>query len=1072
MKRQDIHSVLIIGSGPIVIGQACEFDYSGTQACKALSELGYKTILVNSNPSTIMTDPTVADVTYIEPLDIEHIIKIINLENPDAILPNMGGQIALNLCIELDRQQILKKYNIEVLGVNTQAIEIGENRLKFKEIMEEIGIHTPISFAAHSVEEALDNAERIGYPVIIRPSFTLGGGGAGIAHNQAQLTDICKRGLRLSIINQVLVEESVEGWAELELEVIRDKNFNTITVASIENIDPMGVHTGDSACVVPMVTIPISIQDKLRQMAYQIVNQLEIIGGVNVQFAYQYSTGRIVVIEINPRTSRSSALASKASGFPIAYISALLACGISLDEIPYNVDDTLNHYKSNSDYYVVKLPRWSFDKFVEIEDHLGSQMLSIGEVMSIGKTFKEAWQKAVRSLEDGRCGPGQDSYIQKLSIDELIDDLQFPTSKRQFFIYEALKKGVTLTLIHQLTHIHKWFLKQWKELADFEKQLSDTKCKSLSADVLFLAKQNGFSDKYISLLTNSTEASVRSLRLKYQIKETWDVIPTINNRNAAYYSTYCKITHNDNNFIPLDTKKKIIILGSGPNRIGQGIEFDYCCVHASKALKKLGYETIMINCNPETVSTDYDVSDKLYFEAITLENILSIYSKEQAFGIVTQFGGQTPLNLSDDLEKNGLRILGTSASNINIAEDRAQFYNLMRENNILMPESYVATDADSALFIAEKIGYPVLMRPSFVLGGKSMRVIHNEHEMHLYINSFNLKQSAFPLQIDSFLENGLECEVDAVSDGKNVYFPSVLEQIERAGVHSGDSVGVLPSISINSEYLSKIKEYVQKIGKELNIIGIFNIQFVIYNNQIYVIEVNPRASRTVPLFSKVSNVNLIELALKSIAKEQTGLSFDLLAIKNKTFSIFGVKEPVFSYKMLNGANPKRSTEMRSTGESLGLDKNFYYAYFKAKLASSARYSLSGGTLLLSDNCMTKELLTFASKVHDYNQPIFADNVSHSILEKSKISSYLIKDNDNKTVIRLLNEGAIRRIVLFTSSKYDYSNALDIIKFAYNTGIPVIDNYEEAGLYIKLLTEKVKIEDSGVCSLQTQYHNQS
>ncbi|MGN0589793.1 MAG: carbamoyl-phosphate synthase large subunit, partial [Ruminiclostridium sp.] len=782
-KKQDINKILIIGSGPIIIGQACEFDYSGTQACKALRKLGYEIVLVNSNPATIMTDPDIADITYIEPLNLARLTQIIEKERPDALLPNLGGQSGLNLCSELSEAGVLEKYNVKVIGVQVDAIERGEDRIEFKNTMNKLGIEMARSAVAYSVDEAVKIAEELKYPVVLRPAYTMGGAGGGLVYNVDELKTVCARGLQASLVGQVLVEECIAGWEELELEVVRDANGNKITVCFIENIDPIGVHTGDSFCSAPMLTISEDVQKILQEQSYKIVDAIEVIGGCNCQFAHDPETGRIVVIEINPRTSRSSALASKATGFPIALVSAMLACGLTLDEIPCGKYGTLDKYVPGGDYVVIKFARWAFEKFKGSEDKLGTQMRAVGEVMSIGKTYKEAFQKAIRSLETGRYGLGGVSNFGKLSKEELMSKLTYPTSERQFIIYEALRKGVSIDEIYNLTKIKHWFLEQMKELVEEEEELIKNKGKVPEEKVLRQAKLDGFSDRYLSQILEVSEEDIRNTRLGYGIREAWEGIHVSGTENAAYYySTY----HLSEDKSPVNTDKpKIMILGGGPNRIGQGIEFDYCCVHAALALKKLGFESIIVNCNPETVSTDYDTSDKLYFEPLTLEDVLSIHEKEKPIGVIAQFGGQTPLNLAADLKKNGVNILGTTPETIDMAEDRDLFREMMDRLGIPMPEAGMAVNVEEALEIANRIGYPVMVRPSYVLGGRGMEVVHDDDMMRIYMSAAVGVTPDRPILIDRFLNHATECEADAISDGKHCFVPAVMEHIELAGVHSG-----------------------------------------------------------------------------------------------------------------------------------------------------------------------------------------------------------------------------------------------------------------------------------------------
>jgi carbamoyl-phosphate synthase large subunit len=781
-RRNDIHKVMIIGSGPIVIGQACEFDYSGTQACKALKEQGYEIVLVNSNPATIMTDPGTADATYIEPLNVKRMEEIIAKERPDALLPNLGGQSALNLSEELAKKGILDKYNVQVIGVAADAIERGEDRLAFKQTMQRLGIDMPRSEIALTVEEAEKIASDLGYPVVVRPAYTMGGTGGGFAYNIEELQTIAARGIAASLVGQVLIEESVLGWEELELEVVRDADNKLITVCFIENVDPMGVHTGDSYCTAPMLTISEEVQQRLQKHAYDVVEAIQVIGGTNVQFAHDPKTGRIVIIEINPRTSRSSALASKATGFPIALISAKLAAGLTLSEIPYWRDGSLDKYTPSGDYVVVKFARWAFEKFKDAEDKLGTQMRAVGEVMSIGKTYKEAFQKAIRSLENGRYGLGFAKDFNAKSVDELLDMLRYPTSERQFIMYEALRKGATVERLYELTKIKRWFIEQMAELVELEEKILEYKGIGLPDELLIQAKKDGFADKYLAQILQIPEKTIRTQREQLDMIEGWHAVPVSGVDNAAYYYS----TYNAPDQAPVSNRKKVMILGGGPNRIGQGIEFDYCCVHAAFALRDLGYETIMVNCNPETVSTDYDTSDKLYFEPLTVEDVLSIYRKEKPSGVICQFGGQTPLNIAAELEAEGVKILGTSPETINLAEDRDCFRQHMQRLGIPMPESDMARNLTEALRVAERIGYPLMVRPSYVLGGRGMEVVYDEEDLRRYVEAAVKVTVDRPILIDKFLENALEAEADAIADGTDAFVPAVMEHIELAGVHSGD----------------------------------------------------------------------------------------------------------------------------------------------------------------------------------------------------------------------------------------------------------------------------------------------
>jgi len=1018
-KRNDIHKVMIIGSGPIIIGQACEFDYSGTQACKALRNLGYEIVLVNSNPATIMTDPTTADVTYIEPLNVERLTQIIEKERPDALLPNLGGQSGLNLCSELAQAGVLDKYNVKVIGVQVDAIERGEDRIEFKKTMDRLGIGMARSEVAYSVEEGLAIAEKLGFPVVLRPAYTMGGAGGGMVYNVEEFKTVMARGLQASMVGQVLVEESILGWDELELEVVRDAKNNMITVCFIENIDPLGVHTGDSFCSAPMLTISEDLQKRLQKMAYDIVESIEVIGGTNVQFAHDPVTDRIAVIEINPRTSRSSALASKATGFPIALVSAMLAAGMTLDEIPCGVHGTLDKYKPGGDYIVLKFARWAFEKFKGVEDKLGTQMRAVGEVMSIGKTYKEAFQKAIRSLEIGRYGLGFAKNFNELPKKTLIEMLHTATSERQFIMYEALRKGATVDELFELTKIKKYFIEQMKELVEEEEALiaAAAECKDVNAELKSLLslermsslKKNGFADKYIAKLTGASETAVRELRLSYDITESWEGVHVSGTEDKAYYYS----TYNAPDKSPVNNdRQKIMILGGGPNRIGQGIEFDYCCVHAAFALKELGFETIIVNCNPETVSTDYDTSDKLYFEPLTLEDVLSIHEKEKPVGVIAQFGGQTPLNLADELEKAGVKILGTPPEVIDMAEDRDLFRAMMEKLEIPMPEAGMATTVEEAVAIAEKIGYPVMVRPSFVLGGRGMEVVYDSESMKGYMLAAVGVTPDRPILIDRFLRHATEVEADAISDGTTAFVPAVMEHIELAGIHSGDSACILPSKHISEKNLNTIKEYTRKIAVEMNVRGLMNMQYAIEDDKVYVIEANPRASRTVPLVSKVCDINMVKVATKIITMELTGEKSPVPELKEKKYNHYGVKEAVFPFNMFPEVDPLLGPEMRSTGEVLGLASSYGEAFYKAQEATKSKLPLEG-TVLFSVNSSDKpEVVDIAKIFEECGFKIVATGRTYELIRDAgiKVEKIFKIQEGRPNIVDAIMNGEIQLII--------------------------------------------------------------
>ncbi len=1036
-QRTDIHKVLIIGSGPIIIGQACEFDYSGTQACKALRNLGYEIILVNSNPATIMTDPEMADVTYIEPLNVKRLEAIIAKERPDALLPNLGGQSGLNLCAELADAGILEKYDVKVIGVQVDAIERGEDRIEFKKTMNSLGIEVARSEVAYSVDEALSIASELGYPVVLRPAYTMGGAGGGLVYNKEELATVCARGLKASLVGQVLVEECVSGWEELELEVVRDKDGNMITVCFIENIDPMGVHTGDSFCSAPMLTISQEVQDRLQEQAYKIVDAIQVIGGTNVQFAHDPVSDRIVVIEINPRTSRSSALASKATGFPIALVSAMLASGLTLSEIPCGKYGTLDKYVPGGDYVVIKFARWAFEKFKGVEDKLGTQMRAVGEVMSIGKNYKEAFQKAIRSLEKGRYGLGHVKNFNEMTKDQLLQALITPSSERHFQMYEALRKGATVDEIHDITKVKKYFIEQMKELVDEEEALvKDFSGKVPTDAVLTQAKKDGFSDKYLSEILDVAEDDIREARESIGVVEAWQGVHVSGTQDSAYYySTYCDV---DKNEVKSD-KPKIMILGGGPNRIGQGIEFDYCCVHAAKSLKKLGFETIIVNCNPETVSTDYDTSDKLYFEPLTLEDVLSIYKKEQPVGVIAQFGGQTPLNLASDLQKNGVKILGTSPEVIDLAEDRDQFRAMMDKLGIPMPEAGMATTVEEAIEIANKIGYPVMVRPSYVLGGRGMEVVYDDDSMSGYMEAAVGVTPDRPILIDRFLHHAMECEADAISDGTHAYVPAVMEHIELAGVHSGDSACIIPSKHISEKNLATIKEYTRKIAEEMHVVGLMNMQYAIEDDVVYVLEANPRASRTVPLVSKVCGIRMVPLATDIITSELTGRKSPVPDLKEREIPYYGVKEAVFPFNMFPEVDPILGPEMRSTGEVLGMSQSAGGAYFKAQEGAKAELPLEGTVLISLNKTERPEGPEVARILSENGFKILATGNTYETIVAAGIPAEKVKKlyEGRPNILDHMSNGDIQLIINSPSGKDSVHDDTYIRKSAIKYKIPYI-----------------------------------
>ncbi len=1062
-KRTDIDKVLIIGSGPIIIGQACEFDYSGTQACKALKKLGYEIVLVNSNPATIMTDPETADVTYIEPLNVERLEKIIEKERPDALLPNLGGQSGLNLCSELNKAGVLDKYNVKVIGVQVDAIERGEDRIEFKKTMDSLGIEMARSQVAYSVDEALSIADELGYPVVLRPAYTMGGAGGGLVYNKEELKTVCARGLQASLVGQVLVEESILGWEELELEVVRDSEGNMITVCFIENIDPLGVHTGDSFCSAPMLTISEECQKRLQEQAYKIVDKVQVIGGTNVQFAHDPVTDRIIVIEINPRTSRSSALASKATGFPIALVSAMLAAGLTLKDIPCGKYGTLDKYVPDGDYVVIKFARWAFEKFKGVEDKLGTQMRAVGEVMSIGKTYKEAFQKAIRSLEIGRYGLGHAKNFDSMSKADLLQALVTPSSERHFIMYEALRKGATVDEIFEITKVKHYFIEQMKELVEEEEEILKSKGSLPADELLVQAKKDGFSDKYLSQLLEISEDEIRNKRISLGVEEAWEGVHVSGTQDSAYYYS----TYNAEDKNPTTSNNKIMILGGGPNRIGQGIEFDYCCVHAALALKKLGFETIIVNCNPETVSTDYDTSDKLYFEPLTLEDVLSIYKKEKPLGVIAQFGGQTPLNLAADLEKNGVKILGTSPSVIDLAEDRDLFREMMDKLEIPMPEAGMATTVDEAVKIANEIGYPVMVRPSYVLGGRGMEVVYDDDAMADYMKAAVGVTPDRPILIDRFLNNALECESDATSDGTHAYVPAVMEHIELAGVHSGDSACIIPSVHISEENVKTIKEYTRKIAEEMHVKGLMNMQYAIENGKVYVLEANPRASRTVPLVSKVCNTRMVPIATDIITSEITGRPSPVPALKDQDIPYYGVKEAAFPFNMFQEVDPVLGPEMRSTGEVLGLSQSYGEAFYKAQEGIQSKLPLEG-TALISVNRKDKaEIVDVAKSLKESGFKILATGKTYELITEAGIEAEKIKKlyEGRPNILDAITNGEIDLIINSPAGKESIHDDSYLRKAAIKSKIPYMTTVAAAKATAEGIAYLKKNPSSEVKSLQ-------
>jgi carbamoyl-phosphate synthase large subunit len=1073
-RREDLKKIMVIGSGPIVIGQAAEFDYSGSQACKALREEGYEVVLVNSNPATIMTDPDMADRIYIEPLDAKILARIIEKELPDALLPTLGGQTALNLAVQLDEMGVLEKYGIELIGAKAEAIKKAEDRELFKEAMRRIGLDVPKSDVASDVHEALRIADEIGYPVVVRPAFTLGGTGGGIAYNREELREIVLRGLKLSMINQVLIEEGVIGWKEFELEVMRDLADNVVIICSIENFDPMGVHTGDSITVAPAQTLTDVEYQRLRNAAIDIIREIGVeTGGSNIQFAVHPSSDRFVAIEMNPRVSRSSALASKATGFPIAKIAAKLAVGYTLDEIPNDITkETPASFEPTIDYVVVKIPRFAFDKFPTAEQTLGSQMKSVGEVMAIGRTFEEALQKALRSLEIARYGLGADGKDKEVTKEEIIRKLRVPSAERVFYLRYAYQKGFTTEEIYELTKIDPWFLEKIRNLVEFEKKLKEiAKRKSffeIPDEVLREAKRLGFSDKQLAYIFGCSEKEIREERKKRGIRAVYKMVDTcaaeFEAKTPYYYSSY----EHENDAIRTE-RKKVMILGAGPNRIGQGIEFDYCCVHAVFSLKDEGYETIMVNCNPETVSTDYDTSDRLYFEPITHEDVMNIYENERPEGVIVQFGGQTPLNIARDLEKSGAKILGTSVDSIDIAEDRDRFSKLLNELGIPQAENGIAFSLEEAKEIARKIGYPVLVRPSYVLGGRAMEIIYDEDTLERYIKEALEVSPEKPILIDKFLEDAIEVEVDALCDGEEVVIGGIMEHIEEAGVHSGDSACVLPPVSLSDEVIEKIVNYTRKIAIKLQVVGLINIQYAVKDDIVYVLEANPRASRTVPFVSKATGLPLAKIA----AKLMMGKKLRELGVKEKLkLDHVAVKEAVFPFIKLPGVDPVLGPEMRSTGEVMGIDYDFGVAYYKAELAAGMELPVEGNVFIsLRERDKNKRAADLARKISELGFRIVATEGTAEFLESYgiEVERILKVSQGRPNVIDAIINKQIHLIINTPSGKRGRAEGYMIRRAAVDYGIPYITTLSGAYAAVRAI-EAIKEKKMTVKSIQ-EYHEE-
>jgi carbamoyl-phosphate synthase large subunit len=1062
-KRKDLKKILIIGSGPIVIGQACEFDYSGTQACKVLKEEGYKVILVNSNPATIMTDPEFSDRTYIEPLTPEFVAKIVRKERPDAILPTLGGQTGLNIAVALASEKILDELGVELIGASVEVINKAEDREKFKKSMANINLEVPPSGYAHSLSEALEISNDLKFPLVVRPSFTLGGIGGGVAFNKEEFIEIVTRGLDFSPTSEVLVEKSVAGWKEYELEVMRDRNDNVVIVCSIENFDPMGVHTGDSITVAPAQTLTDREYQDMREAALSIIREIGVeTGGSNIQFAVNPEDGRMVVIEMNPRVSRSSALASKATGFPIAKIATKLAIGYTLDEIPNDITKkTPACFEPSIDYVVVKFPRWAFEKFPGTDISLTTRMKSVGEAMAIGRTFKEALQKAIRSLEIDRYGLGSDGY-DRLNKELLSNKLTIPNQDRVFYIKFAFQLGLDIEEIYNNTKIDHWFLNNIKQLVEFEKDFKGCSKDNITLEKLFEAKRLGYSDIQLANMCNCSEDYIRNLRMKLGIKATFKPVDTCAAEFEAY-TPYYYSTYEIEDEIKTTDKQKIIILGSGPNRIGQGIEFDYCCVHASFALHENGYETIMINCNPETVSTDYDTSDRLYFEPLTFEDVMNVVEAEKPIGVIVQFGGQSPLKLAMKLYQNGVNILGTSPDSIDLAEDRKRFGSMLLSLGIPQSENGTAMDTEGAIKIARKIGYPVLVRPSYVLGGRAMNIVYTEQSLINYINNASLVSPDKPILVDRFLEDAVEVDVDAIYDGEELFIGGIMEHIEEAGIHSGDSACVIPPFSLGSKVISDIKDYTYKIARELKVIGLINIQYAIKNSTVYVLEANPRASRTVPFVSKSIKVPLAKIASRVMTGRML-VDMDFKRVDCLTLGYFSIKEAVLPFNRFPGFDTILGPEMKSTGEVMGIDKKFGMAFAKSQIATNQKLPTTGKVFISVNDKDKRNIVPIAKELSRFGFKIIATKGTSDILEKNGIrcDSVLKISEGRPNVLDMMKNGEIDLIINTPEGSNARSDGYFLRTQAVMQNIPSITTISAASAIVQGIKElknntKVSVE---------------
>jgi carbamoyl-phosphate synthase large subunit len=1064
-KRKDIQKILIIGSGPIIISQACEFDYSGTQACKALREEGFEVILVNSNPATIMTDPQMADRTYMEPVTPEIVAKIVERERPHALLPTLGGQTGLNTAIQVAEMGVLEKFGVEMIGANQEAIHKAEDRELFKEAMRRIGLEVPRSGFAHDLNEAREVVKEIGLPAVIRPSFTLGGTGGGIAFNMEEYERLSAQGIELSMIHEVMIEESVIGWKEFELEVMRDLKDNVVIICSIENFDPMGVHTGDSITVAPAQTLTDKEYQRMRDAAIAIIREIGVeTGGSNIQFALHPKDGRMVVIEMNPRVSRSSALASKATGFPIAKVAAKLAVGYTLDEIPNDITrETMASFEPAIDYCVVKFPRWAFEKFPGADPILTTSMKSVGEAMAIGRTFKEALQKAIRSLEIGRFGLGMDGKGE-VPPEKVREKLGLPTAERIFYLRTALKSGISPEEIAELTKIDRWFLENMKQVCDMEEEIREFRkngrgLSKIPGEVLRVAKEHGYSDVQLAHLLGSDEMSVRERRKSLGICPTFKLVDTCSAEFEAYTPYYYSTYESEDEVRP-SKRKKVMILGGGPNRIGQGIEFDYCCVHASLALREEGFETIMVNSNPETVSTDYDTSDRLYFEPLTREDVLNIVEREKPEGIIVQFGGQTPLNLAVPLEKAGVRILGTSPDSIDRAEDRERFKTLIQKLGLIQPQNGTATSFEEARAVAREIGYPVVVRPSYVLGGRAMEIVYDEETLERYIRDAVKASPEHPILIDKFLEEAIEVDVDAISDGERVVIGGIMEHIEEAGIHSGDSACVLPPYTLSDDLIEVIKQNTYALAKELQVKGLMNIQYAIRNDQVFILEVNPRASRTIPFVSKATGVALAKLA----AKVMIGRTLEDLGFTREVeVGHVSVKESVFPFNRFPGVDTVLGPEMKSTGEVMGIDHAFGIAFAKAQLAAGQILPQKGRVFISVKNRDKRAMIFIAKKLSDFGFQIVATRGTAKALSQNGIPVELVhKVHEGRpNIVDLIKNRQIDLIINTPTGHRPKRDQVSIRAVAVAHNVPLITTISGAAASVNgieaLLKEEIQVK---------------